>query len=91
MVDTRPETWFTVGMTTNHHPAAGTPGRKEATMAAIHATTVTPATPADEAVPFGGGNFTLRCTCGEQVTYSGRNFTAVEAQRHQAWHEKVGR
>lgn len=50
--------------------------------------TVTPATPADAAVPFGGGSFTLACTCGEKVTYSGQAFTEVEARRHQAWHAR---
>lgn len=53
-------------------------------------TTVSPATEADATVPFGDGNFTLRCTCGECVTYSGEQFTRVEAARHAAWQAKAG-
>ena len=76
-------------MTTHppHTHSAGNTGRKEATMAA-HTTTVTLI---GEAGTFGSGTYELRCTCGEQVRYSGQQFTQVEAQRHQAWHAKAGK
>lgn len=80
---------MTTNPTTTHQPRRG---GKAATMATtIHTTSVTPASEAEAAVPFGGGNYTLSCTCGERVTYSGQQFTLVEARRHQAWHEKTGR
>jgi hypothetical protein len=53
-----------------------------------HTTTVTPAEPE---TPFKDGDYTIACTCGEHVTYRGYQFTAVEAQRHQAWHAKAAR
>lgn len=53
-----------------------------------HRTTVTPAEPE---TPYGDGAYTLACTCGEHVTYRGRSFTQVEAQRHEAWHARSGR
>jgi len=57
---------------------------------AAHTTTVSPKNAAEAAVPFGGGDYVLSCTCGEQVTYRGEQFTLVEARRHQAWHAKKG-
>ena len=51
-------------------------------MAATHTSTVTPA---------GNGAFTITCTCGEKVTYSGEQFTKVEAMRHDRWHASTGR
>lgn len=69
-------------------PATHTSTKKEATMAALHTVTVTPAAPVG---PFDSDSHTLACTCGERVTYAGFYFTRVEADRHAAWHAKVGR
>jgi hypothetical protein len=55
-------------------------------MSTTHTTTVTPAEP--ETI-WGDGAYTITCTCGERVTYRGRTFTQVEAQRHAAWHLQV--
>jgi len=54
-------------------------------VAAMFTTTVTPI---GEVGTFGEGTFEIRCTCGEVVRYSGQQFTQVEAQRHQAWHQR---
>lgn len=54
----------------------------------MHTTTVVPPAVENE---FGEGAYTLVCTCGERVTYSGRSFTMVEAQRHQSWHARQAR
>lgn len=37
---------------------------------------------------FGGGVYRIECTCGERVEYRGEQFTAVEARRHRAWHDR---
>jgi hypothetical protein len=37
---------------------------------------------------FGGGTYRIECTCGERVTYQGRAFTQIEAERHQRWHAR---
>jgi hypothetical protein len=50
-----------------------------------HTTTVTPA---EEETMFGGGTYTITCTCGERITYRGKEFTQVEAMRHREWHYK---
>lgn len=34
----------------------------------------------------GDDTHTIECTCGERVTYAGKAFTQVEAQRHARWH-----
>lgn len=52
---------------------------------AMFTTTVTPI---GEVGTFGEGTFEIRCTCGEVVRYSGEQFTAVEAKRHQAYHAR---
>ncbi len=61
---------------------------REVAMSALHTTTVIAAEPE---TAFKDGAYTLACTCGERVTYAGKAFTQVEAQRHAAWHAKAGR
>lgn len=58
---------------------------------AVLATPTTTVTPAEPETPFKDGAYTLTCTCGEQVTYRGFQFTSVEARRHEAWHAREGR
>jgi len=58
-----------------------------ATHSLSHIITVTPVEP----TIFGGGTYRIDCSCGERVTYQGEQFTQVEAQRHQAWHQKAGK
>jgi hypothetical protein len=56
-------------------------------MTTTHTTTVVPAEPTTW---HGNESYTIICTCGERVSYRGREFTEIEAMRHRAYHHKKG-
>lgn len=53
----------------------------------VHTTTVIPA---ESSTWHGSGSFTIVCTCGERVSYCGKEFTEIEAMRHRQYHNKKG-
>lgn len=57
-------------------------------VAVSHSTTITPHAATE---PGALDGFLIECTCGERVSYSLEAFAQVEARRHLAWHQEVGR